>query len=403
VVIGRRGGKTELALNEIIKKSIQSPNLYWYLGPYRQQVKTIAWTRLKYLLKNDPAWVFNEVELSAYHPSIDTRIELKGTDNEESLRGRGLGGVVFDESATIKPSVWKEVVRPMLADVKGWAIFIGTPKGRNWFYDLFVQNDPEWQSWHYPTSVNAYIAKDEIERAKKDMPERLFKQEFQAEFLDDETGIFRKIRQCVVGDFKEPILGRFYVIGVDLARTYDFTVLTVIDSITREVVAFERFQDISWTEQKLRIQKLAGKYNNALVILDSSGVGDPIYEDLWRANISVDSYKFTNESKTKLIEQLCISIEQRLITFPRIEELIYELTQYEYSITNEGRIKYSAPEGKHDDCVISLALANWGIKGSVESAEVAYRRMEEAEVRDRQGQGERVGGIQEENPYINIR
>lgn len=337
-------------------------------------------------MKVDSLWKFNEAELSAFHPAIKTTIELKGADNEDSLRGVGLDGVGLDECAMIKANVWPEIIRPMLADRNGFAVFISTPKGRNWFYDIFTRKDDNWQSWAYPTSVNKYIAQEEINEAKKDMSERLFKQEFMAEFLDDDTGVFKGIRRCVVGELKSPILGRFYVIGVDLAKTEDFTVLTVIDSVTREVVAIERFQDVMWNIQKLRIQDLAFKYNNAYCLIDSTGVGDPIYEDLSISGISCEGYKFTNESKMQLIEQLAITIEQRQITFPNIDYLVDELRNYEYSITNEGRIKYGAPMGKHDDCVISLALAVWAIRGQLREAQATSRFIEETP-KDRQGSG----------------
>lgn len=398
VDIGRRGGKTELAENEIIKRAVDKPSIqypYWLVAPTFRQVKSINWTRLKILLKPDNEWRFNEQELYAEHPRFKTRIELKGSDNEESLRGVGLSGVVMDECATIKANVWPEIIRPMLADRQGWALFISTPKGRNWFYDLFIRGlgtDPNWKSWKYPTSINKYIHADEIEQARKDMSERLFRQEFLAEFLDDETGVFKRVRSCIVGDWINPIVGRFYVIGVDLAKSEDFTVLTVIDSKTREVVWIERFQDIDWREQKIRIQRLAARYNNALCVIDATGVGDPIVEDLQNAGISLyydkgrPGFRFTNESKNQLIEQLAIAIEQRQLTFPNHEILVNELMNYEYAITDNGRIKYGAPSGKHDDCVISLALAVWGIRSYLYTSQVTTKQLEEFPV-DRQGQG----------------
>ena len=393
VDIGRRGGKTELAENEVILRAVENPSLqypYWLIAPTFRQAKSINWVRLKALLEADKNWKFNEQELYAEHLIFKTRIELKGSDNEDSLRGVGLSGVVMDECATIKANVWPEIIRPMLADRKGWALFISTPKGRNWFYDLFIKGngeDPNWKSWKYPTSINKYISQEEIDQARKDMSERLFKQEFLAEFLDDDTGVFKGVKRCAVGTLQEPLLGRFYVMGVDLAKTEDFTVLTIIDSVTRNVVHIERFQNVMWKDQKLRIQDLALTYNNALCWVDSTGVGDPIYEDLMSAGVSCEGYKFTNESKHKLIEQLAIAIEQRKITFPNHDYFVQELLNYEYSITDAGRIQYSAPAGKHDDCVISLALAVWGIRSYLYEAQVMQRFNDDSMPVDRQGQG----------------
>lgn len=388
VIIGRRGGKTELAVRETIRAAVTKPGLYWIVAPSYRQVKSIVWTRLKQILRVDEYWKFNEQELYAEHTILNTRIELRGADNEDSLRGVGLDGVVMDECSTISANVWPEIIRPMLADRNGWALFISTPKGRNWLFDIFTKCDKDWKSWQYPTSVNKYIKQQEIDAMKADMSERLFKQEVKAEFLDDDTGVFKRVRLCNVGELFNPLSGRFYVMGVDLAKTHDFSVLTVIDSVTRNVVAFERFQDISWAEQQIKIQELALKYNNALCYIDSTGVGDPIYEALRDAGVSVDGYKFTNESKCKLVDNLAIAIEQRQITWPReLEVLTQELLDFEYDITRHGNITYGAPDGKFDDCVISLALATWGIRHNLKEAAVVEQSLQDIEPIDKQGKG----------------
>ena len=397
--IGRRGGKTEFVLNELIKKAVTDHGLYWYIAPSYRQAKSIAWVRLKALLK--PAkrfWKFNEQELYAEELNTGSRIELKGADNEESLLGVGLKGVVFDESAMIRSTVWPRIVRPMLADSQGWAIFISTPKGKNWFYDLFLmeKDNPDWKSWTYPTSINQYIPITEIEQMKTDMPEMLFSQEVMAQFLDDATGVFKGLRQCTVGELQEPVTGRYYVMGVDLAKTYDFTVLTVMDSVTRQVVAWTRCQHVSWREQKLMIQDLAFKYNNAMCLIDGTGVGDPIVEDLQSANISIEGFKFNETTKRQMVDQLSIAIERRLITFPNIEILLNELRSFEYIIGKTGKITYSAPAGKHDDCVISLGLAVWAIRHHLKEAQVVKRDEVLLSAQDKQGLGEL---IDEEEQY----
>ena len=409
--IGRRGGKTEFVLNELIKEAVKDPGLYWYIGPSYRQAKSIAWVRLKLLLK--PArehWKFNEQELYAENLDTGARIELKGADNEESLLGVGLKGVVFDESAMVKANVWPRIVRPMLADSQGWAIFISTPKGKNWFHDVYMKglnpDEVQWKSWHYPTAVNKYIAPEEIEEMKKEMPERLFRQEVMAEFLDDSSGVFRGLRSCITGDLKPAVKGRFYVAGIDLAKTEDFTVITVVDSITREVVCQERFNDITWRQQKLRIQKVAKDYNNALCIIDSTGIGDPIVEDLQNSGLSIHyengkpGYRFDNTSKNRLIDQLAIAIEQRLITIPpELEVCINELEIFEYVLSERGIIKYSAPEGKHDDCVISLALAVWGIRSQLHEAQIVQEDETLLSAQDKQGMGDLVSHEEEEVEY----
>lgn len=403
IVRGRRGGKTEEEIQGAVMDAVKDPGRHWIVGPNYRQIKSIVWTRLKAVLAVDKDWIFNEQELYAHNPNIldenrtPTRIELKGADKEDSLVGVALKSLRVDEAALIKNNVWSMVLRPMLADYSAPAYFYSTPRGKNWFYDLYmrgVNGDLGWKSWRQPTSINTYIKASEIEEMKKDMTEIMYTQEVMAEFLSDETGVFKKIRQCIVGAFKAVVLGRFYVMGVDLAKTVDFTVLTVMDSVTREVVALERFQDLSWSVQKLRIQELAARYNNALCVVDSTGVGDPIVEDLSRAGLSLwyqgdkPGFKFSNSTKNQLVNNLAISIEQRRITFPYEPVLLDELQSFEYSITDGGSLKYGAPDGKHDDCVISLGLACWALKSQM--TEAALLQTVEQEEMDRVSRGELV-------------
>lgn len=405
-VRGRRGGKTEEEIQGAVMDSVVNPGRHWIVGPNYRQIKSIVWTRLKAVLSVDKDWIFNEQELYAHNPHIlddkgtPTRIELKGADKEDSLVGVALKSLRMDEAALIRADVFSKVLRPMLADYQAPAYFYSTPRGRNWFYDLYmrgVNGDAGWMSWRQPTSINKYITAAEIEESRRDMSEQLFAQEFMAEFLSEDTGVFKRIRQCIVGTYKACVAGRFYVMGIDLAKTVDFTVLTVMDSVTREVVAWERFNDLAWSVQKLRIQELAARYNNALCIADCTGVGDPIVEDLQRAGLSMwyqgdkPGFKFTNDSKSQLINNLAISIEQRRITFPNEAILIDELSSYEYDITDSGKITYNAPDGKHDDAVVSLALACWALKSQMVEASL-LNRIEEDEG-DRQGRGELVSSL----------
>lgn len=412
IVRGRRGGKTEEEIQGAVVDSVSNPGRHWLVGPSYRQIKSIVWTRLKAVLSVDDDWKFNEQELYAHNAEIldekgtPTRIELKGADKEDSLVGVAVKSLRVDEAALIKKNVWSQILRPMLADYKAPAYFYSTPRGKNWFYDLYmrgVRGEVGWKSWRQPTSINKYISVEEIADAKRDSTEMMFSQEWMAEFLSDETGVFKRIRQCIVGSYKAAVPGRFYVMGVDLAKTVDFTVLTVMDSVTREVVAWERFQDLSWSVQKLRVQELAAKYNNALCVVDSTGIGDPIVEDFQRAGLSLfyqddkPGFKFNNDTKNQLILNLAISIEQRRITFPMEQILVDELESFEYQITDSGRLRYSAPDGKHDDSVISLALACWALKSQMVEAQLLQNVVHEDV--DRQGGGELVGSAVGSDEY----
>jgi phage FluMu gp28-like protein len=150
------------------------------------------------------------------------------------------------------------------------------------------------------------------------------------------------------------------VAGVDLARKRDYTVITVMDKSNRHVVAFERFGNLDWDTQYHRIIKACKTYNNATAILDGTGLGDPVITAIAGGGVRVIPYILGgSKAKKELIDKLRINIENGTISFPHIPVLRAELEAYEYSTTESGVVKFSAPTGKHDDTVISLALATW--------------------------------------------
>jgi phage terminase large subunit len=184
LVSGRRFGKTTLAIRELCYHARHPNTLCWYVAPSYRQAKQIAWTKLKKILM-ELRWAkrFNEADLTCYLKN-GSQICLRGADNPDSLRGVGINYLVLDETADISEQSWTEVLRPTLSDTKGKAIFLGTPKGHNWFYDLYQrgrdQNEQEWSSHLYTTEQGGWVDADEIEQAKRDLSAKVFRQEYQA-------------------------------------------------------------------------------------------------------------------------------------------------------------------------------------------------------------------------------
>jgi hypothetical protein len=187
---GRRFGKTHLALAELIRAASGPGRLAWYVAPTYKQAKRIAWERLKQMTRK--CWVSkpNETDLSIKLIGGGT-IALRGADNYDSLRGNGLDFVVLDEFASMAPKAWTEVLRPALSDRLGGALFIGTPKGLNHFYDLYqnAQAQADWQAFHFTTEEGGHVAPEEIESARSQLDERTYRQEFQANFENLSHGI----------------------------------------------------------------------------------------------------------------------------------------------------------------------------------------------------------------------
>jgi len=185
VCAGRRFGKTHLAIRTLAQWARIPNKEVWYLAPTYRQAKMIAWKKLKRKL-SDLNWIakINESELTIQLKN-DSTISLKGADSYDSLRGAGLDGLIIDEAAVIDPEAWFEVCRPTLSDKQGKALFITTPSGMNWFYDLFQNHkeDPDnWASFQYTTLDGNNVPREEVEQAQRDLDERTFRQEYMATF-----------------------------------------------------------------------------------------------------------------------------------------------------------------------------------------------------------------------------
>ena len=285
------------------------------------------------------------------------KIEFLTAEAPDKLVAEGLRRVLIDECGIVKESVWAESIRPALIDHEAPAYFLGTPKGRNWFYRMALRGwdpaDPTVETFGGPSHMNPFIKASELEQLRLDMPERVYRQEILAEFLTDDGAVFRRVRDRMWRP-GWPLPGPTAGFGIDLAKHVDFTVIVGMDK-SGIVTEFDRFNKVSWSLQKERIRKRCGTV--LPVVLDSTGPGDPILDDLLAAGVNAQGYRFGQTSKIQLVESLTIAIEDSRIVLPDEPVLINELEAFEYETSTTGRVRYGAPEGVHDDCVIALALA----------------------------------------------
>jgi hypothetical protein len=358
---GRRWGKTRLGAALCLGTAIEGGAAWWVAPTYK--VAAVGWRQLRGLAVQAPGVRIRDGERKVELPGGGW-FQVRSADDPDSLRGEGLNRVVMDECAFIAEAAWAEAIRPALSDRRGDVLLISTPKGRNWFWRAWTRgqgDNPEWQSWRFPSVLNPFLDPAEIEAARGDLPERVYQQEYLAEFLEDAGGVFRGVLGAVDAGRtanEPPTPGRSYRMGVDLARVEDFTVLAVLDDTGRQVY-HERFNQISWERQCNAVEAVALRYG-AVVTLDSTGVGDPIYESLRKRGMnSVDPFVFSNSSKERLIDNLAIKIEQGQVRLLDVPAQTNELTAYQYELTPSRNVRMNAPQGMHDDCVIALALAAW--------------------------------------------
>lgn len=198
VCAGRRFGKTFLAILFLLNAATAKGSTCWYIAPTYRQAKQIAWKMLKRLVP--PSWArdWNETDLTV-HLVNGAEISLRGADNPDSLRGVSLSAVVLDEYADMDAAAWTEVLRPALADQQGEALFIGTPKGYNHFYDLWTaaQDRDGWKAWQFTTAEGGNVAQEEIDAARAELDERTWRQEFGASFETLAGRVYQNFERAV--------------------------------------------------------------------------------------------------------------------------------------------------------------------------------------------------------------
>lgn len=354
---GRRFGKTRGTSLICVERMLRGKVAWWIAPTYR--TAQFGWEEIKSVTRQIPGAVIREGDKRVERG--DGAVEVRSGDDPDRLRGAGLDLAVLDEAAYLHPDVWKAAIRPALADRQGEALFLSTPRGRNWFWDVFMlgqrPDQPDWMSWRFPTSANPYIDPEEIEAARELLPERLFKQEFLAEFLDDAGAVFRRVQECATLAPGQPEAGHTYVFGMDWGKEDDFTAIAVVDADTRRMVALDRFREIGWSLQRGRLAELAARWKPLVILAESNSIGGPNIEALQQEGLPVQSFATTADSKGPLIESLALAFERSELAILNDPILLDELIAYTMEVLPSGRWRYSAPVGRHDDTVMALALA----------------------------------------------
>lgn len=374
VCCGTRWGKTITATYEAIALALEpKPRAVgWIVGPTYDLAEKV-WRELVYQFHTRlPSLVVEHRENEKLLRVLNLdggvcEIRRKSADSPVSLLGEGLDWLVLDEAAQVKGDIWERYLLARLLDKRGRAIIISTPKGKGWFYSAWKRGQARelgYESWRSPTSANPIIAREELELRRKGTPELVWRQEYEAEFLEGAGQVFRNVRDLATGEWQEPIAGQQYVAGLDLAKTVDWTVLVVMNR-AREVVHVDRFQRVDWDIQIGRVKAATERYNRCEVLVDSTGKGEPVFEAMVKGGVRARAYPFTHSSKEDLTNNLALMCEKKAIRLPRVElwpEGIDELESFQYSVLPSGTVKTGAPDGEHDDCAVAVMLAAWSLR-----------------------------------------
>lgn len=375
ICAGRRFGKSAIcayiALRTLIEADKEKkPVKIWIVSPTYELSQKVFEYLVKWFIRAIPSQKSGIT--TRPFPQIRTAggslVQCKSAENPSSLLGEELDLLIVDEAARLKREIWESYLFATVQGRSGKTIFISTPFGKNWFWEQFERCKATNSAFRFTSLDGRSITEEKWEFIKKSVPADVFEREYLATFQDGANSVFRNVRECISTDFpKEPQAGHKYTMGLDLAKFGDYTVITVLDRGTNQVVYHDRFNKIPYPLQLERITNVAQKYNTT-VIIDSLNVGAAIGDELRARGVSVFDFKTTGNvskdfdkrgSKDQMVNKLALFLEQRIIKLPPLEVLIDELESYGYQISDAGNIKYGAPEGFNDDCVMSLALSIW--------------------------------------------
>lgn len=313
------------------------------------------------------------------HMFNGSKLFIRSATNPDSIVSKGYSLIIIDEAALISKEVFQQQILPTARRNNCKIVLISTPRGKNWFHDLFLKGQdkseksylsfkqPWWKRPNYPKLLIELM---------KDLPEHIRKQEFEAEFLDNSGGTFSNLDSVFIGksiefespqqEWEHPRLAEFiaksdFVVSIDLAKMVDYTVISGFCMNTKEMVFYKRMNKMDYKRVLDEIHKTAERLNDADIIYDATGVGSS-FGDFLSSHFNAHPFTFTNSSKNDIVNRLIIATEYCSIKIPNIVTIRNEFSVFEFRLTKTGMISYSAPDGMHDDTVMSIAMANWYIE-----------------------------------------
>jgi phage FluMu gp28-like protein len=380
---GRRFGKSEMMAVLLLHLAATKPGSIQYVVSLTLDQAAIIFEVCVNLLEGSVLkGLVGDVKRTPF-PVITLKngssIHARSVSNDgHYLRGKRAHRVVCDEAAFIKDKLIEQVVRPMLMDFDGELFLISTPRGRNWFYDEWLKGkcvegdrnfNANYASFQFSSYDNPFLKRSVIDENRKLMYDEQFRCEIMAEFIDDFGFVFK---WSVLDKCSEeydcspvPVAGRSYVMGVDVAKDVDYTVIVVLDVTDGNEVRVawvERFNQKDYDYVNGRILELGRLFCPLRIVVDASSAGSPVVDRLVNDLPQIEGFTFANTlqnpKKVLLLQNLRLGLEQRRLRLPLKETVLCEeLHYFSYKITDSGIMTMSAPSGKHDDCVIALALA----------------------------------------------
>ena len=362
--IGRQFGKSLMGENLLLYWAINmAPCKIMWVSPVYAQANKVQKELYSAIAKSGIVKT-NNFSSSEIVFKNGSSVIFRSAERYDNIRGETLDYAILDEAAFMKDDAWREAIKPTLLVRGKKALFISTPKGKNWFYDLYqlgVSSDhSNYQSYTGSSYDTPYISKEEIDEAKQVLPEAVFQQEYLAKFIDGGGEVFQHVRdRTYAGDWQKPT-GKVYC-GIDLGKQEDYTVATFIDT-KGTVIDIYRDNRTEWSQMVRQILDRIKKWN-ATVMIEVNSIGDVIFEQVKKEWQDTHPFVTTSNSKTEIIEGLILDFNNFDVLLPSQElfpALSHELEIFTYDYNPKTRsIRYGHPSGMHDDTVMSLAISNY--------------------------------------------
>ena len=378
LAMGRRWGKTVLGGALSLGTASQGGKVAWIVPVYKNGSSLWRWVENTVApIRRAGGAVLNRSERTVQFTNGGL-FGIYSAEREDGIRGESFHLVVLDEAARIAESAWTDAIQPTLADFNGDAILISTQKGINWFYTEWIRGrdrmNAEIAAWTAPSAhnPNRHIQRA-AQLAKARVPDRTYRQEWLAQFVTDGS-YFQNVDACAVldtCDAPEQHTGHHIIGGLDWAMTNDYTVLTLGCRECNRAVYWDRFNQIDYTYQRARVVDTCQRWHIAGLLPERNSIGEPNIELLMAAGVPVldgpddkPGFNTTATSKPALIQRLASALEHDGYQVPR--DYADELRSYEVETMAGGHPRFSAPDGRHDDRVISLALCWWAMTSARE-------------------------------------
>lgn len=355
--MGRRWGKTLMAGSMALAAAYRGASVAWVVPTYRNARPLWRFVEQHAATAGQLRRAEMSVQFARGHLTIYT------ADNDVGLRGEAFDLVIVDEAAQIKAETWTDVIMPTLADRDGRAMLISTPKGRNWFWSEFERGRIDGKRQAAFTAPTAANPNANIQRAaqaaRARVSDRTYRQEWLAEFIADGAGVFRGVRELSCLPRTEPRPNADYIIGVDWGRRSDSSVFSVWDIGARHEAAVYRLQNVTYSAQIAELARIAAEYNDALIVAESNGIGDPLIGQAVAAGLRLMEFTTTQARKAHAVDLLALACESARVQLQADETGLAEMESFEcLGYSTNGLPRYSAPDGQHDDIVMARIIGH---------------------------------------------